>query len=280
MTADVHQAVHRLRALSAEMSGTPEAERDARVKGEVQAMLKGVDADDRNVFLDGLLDAFPVWPPDIEPPPPPAPPTDEEMAQALADKAMSSDGERIRIANLLRAKGIGGGLSESQTAELRRFFNLPGTAQPDLNRMIEILRTLAKAVDDIERASRDFLKQNGVVFAIGASPRIAETIAKLLPMGDTEGARHARNTEMDNARNVLLLGVHVLRAFCPKYAEELAEKYAPANIESTQSGFGKAGKSWEEFINRLGGQRDKGGVRAEFESQMSRKIQQLVREIQ
>ncbi len=276
---DVLEAKNRLRTASAATELLPAAERDARLRQEVRAILQKTPKADQPAMLDRLSAAFPIWPPDV---PPPKPPTDEEMIEHLRVRTHASDEDRRRIEAMMRAAGIGPGLDADDERTIRDKVAVDPAATPELGRVVEAFLLLLSSMGDADQTVRKYLQEHGLGMMMVGVPRLRESVVKLLTMPDADPARHARRADLENSAGQLVRAIALLCHWPDNFAEDAAVKLAPARIEATVPPAGRFSKGinfegcWQEYRTRVGGRADESNVKAELLGWMAKVMRDTI----
>ena len=276
---DALEAKNRLRTLSAATELLPAAERDARLRQEVRAILHKTPKADHPALLDRLSTVFPVWPPDA---PPPRPPTDEEIVEQLRVRAHASDDDRRRIEALMRSAGLGPGLDADDERTIRDKVAVDPAAQPELGRVVEAFLLLLSAMGDADQTVRKFLQEHGLGMMMVGVPRLRESAVKLLTLPDADPNRHARRADLENAAGQLVRAIALLCHWPDNFAEDASVRLAPARIEATVPPAGRFSKGtnyegcWQEYRTRVGGRADESNVKAELLGWMAKVMRDTI----
>ena len=276
---DLLDAKNRLRTIVAATEQLPPGERDARLRQEVRAILHRTPKAEHPAMLDKLAAAFPVWPPDV---PPPKPPTDQELVEQLAVRADASDEDRRRIEQLMRASGLGAGLSADAERTIREKVAVDPAAGPELGRVVEAFLVLLGAVGDADQTVRKFLQEHGLGMMMVGTPRLRDSAVRLLTLPDTDPARHARRADLDAAAGQLVRAIALLCHWPDTFAEDASVRLAPARIEATVPPSGRFRKGqdfeglWQEYRTRVGGRSDESNVKAELLGWMAKVMRDTI----
>ncbi len=276
---DVLDAKNRLRTISAATEQLPPAERDARLRQEVRAILHKTPKPEHPAMLERLAAAFPVWPPDV---PPPKPPTDEEMVEQLRIRAHASDDDRRRIEAMMRTAGLGAGLESADEQTIRDKVAIDPAAQPELGRVVEAFLLLLGAMGDADQAVRKFLQEHGLGMMMVGTPRLRESVVRLLTLPDEDPNRHARRSDLEAAAGQLVRAIALLCHWPDNFAEDCSVRLAPARIEATVPPSGRFSKSqnfegcWQEYRTRVGGRADESNVKAELLGWMAKVMRDTI----
>jgi len=276
---DALEAKNRLRMASAATEQLPPAERDARLRQEVRAILQKTAKADQGPLLDRLSAAFPIWPPDV---PPPRPPSDEEMIEQLRIRAHASDADRHRIEQMMRSAGLGAGLTSDDELAIRDKVAVDPAAQPELSRVVEAFLLLLGAMGDADQTVRKFLQEHGLGMLMVGVPRLRESVVKLLTLPDADPNRHARRADLESSAGQLVRAIALLCHWPDNFAEDASVRLAPARIEATVPPAGRFSKGtnfegcWQEYRTRVGGRADESNVKAELLGWMAKVMRDTI----
>ena len=276
---DVLEAKNRLRVVSAAAEPLPAVEREARLRAELRAILHRTPKAEHAPLLEQLSAAFPVWPPDV---PPPKPLNEQEMVDQLAIRADASDGDRKRIEGLMRAAGLGAGLSADAERAVRDQVVVDPAATLEAGRVVEAFLLLLSSMGDADQAVRKFLQEHGLGMMMVGTPRLRDSAVKLLTLADDDPARHARRADLEAAAAQLVRAVALLCHWPDTFAEDASVRLAPARIEATVPPTGRFGKKadfeglWQEYRTRVGGRADESNVKAELLGWMAKVMRDTI----
>ena len=282
---DLLEAKNRLKIAAAATEHLPPTERENKLRLELRGILHRTPKDDHPALLDQLAAVFPVWPPDV---PPPKPLTDEQLIEQLRIRADAGDADRRRIEQMMRAAGLGAGLSADAERTIRDAVADPdpaapaAAAGPELARVVEAFVLLLSAVGDADQAVRKFLQEHGLGMMMVGTPRVRESVVKLLGVPDVDPARHARRADLEAATAQLTRAVALLCHWPENFAEDASARLAPARIEATVPPAGRFSKGqnyeklWQEYRTRVGGRADESNVKAELLGWMAKVMRDTI----
>lgn len=271
---DVLEAQNRIRALFVTLRAQPEGEREPRLRKEFSAILSQTPRAEQPALLEGLSRAFPIWPPDV--PPPPAP-TDEELIDSLRMRVDMSADAGQHIQKLLRGRELGSGLSAEDVEKIRDLLAIDPGSQPEAGRVVEAFTVLLKTIVDIDQTVRTFLQEYGLGMMAVGTPKLRETLVRLLALPDKNSARHAELTRLDNACALLTRSTALLVHWPTIFAEQVAEQLAPRRIEASVPPTGVFKRvdyegMWNEYVARLDRKDDEEHYKAKMLEIMRRVI--------
>ncbi|HWE01833.1 MAG TPA: hypothetical protein VG326_05435 [Tepidisphaeraceae bacterium] len=261
----MQEIVNRLRLLSLTLVASTPAERETRLRQEIKTICTQTPRAEQAALLERLGNAFPVWPPDV---PPPAPLNDDEMIERLRMRADVSELERRRIESLLRGRELSCGLSPEDIRNIRGRIAVDPNADPVVGRVVEALLAMLQTLADVDRVYRIFLQSHELGMWGLQIPRLRETVVQLLTRPDDDPARHGDLARLESSCSMLSRVSAMLVQWPASYMSKLAEQYAPSRVEASIPRKMMGGLNfeavWNEYIRRLGGEKDIEGCKAEF----------------